>query len=148
MTGPADRDVDALARLNDALAQDILAASDESILAEVKDDGGDVAAIAAATRAVFEQALLASNKALLTAARAALAADRRRSSAVMPIDAATARTRLARLLAQNPDTAQKLTMAARKGKPGDFSDDEVFGLLEDFADLGISLSEDDPGPGR
>ena len=56
MTGPADRDVDALARLNDALAQDILAASDESILAEVKDDGGDVAAIAAATRAVFEQA--------------------------------------------------------------------------------------------
>jgi hypothetical protein len=39
-------------------------------------------------------------------------------------------------------------MAARKGKPGDFSDDEVFGLLEDFADLGISLGEDDPGPGR
>jgi hypothetical protein len=142
MTSPADKDEDALARLSQALAEDILAASDESILGEVKDDGGDPAAIAAATRALFEQAAVASNKALLADAKAAVAADRRPSAGVVQLDAAAARRRLARLLAQNPDTAQKLTMAARKGKPGDFSDDEVFGLLEDFEDLGISLPEE------
>src|SRR5271167_2089769 len=102
MTSPADKDEDALARLSQALAQDILAASDESILAEVKDDGGDPAAIAAAARALFEQAAVASNKALLSAAKAAVAADRRPSVGVVQLDAAAARRRLAHLLAQNP----------------------------------------------
>ena len=92
MTSPADKDEDALARLSQALAEDILAASDESILGEVKDDGGDPAAIAAATRALFEQAAVASNKALLADAKAAVAADRRPSAGVVQLDAAAART--------------------------------------------------------
>jgi hypothetical protein len=38
-----------------------------------------------------------------------------------------------------------MTMAARKGKPADLSDEEVFGLLEDFEELGISLREEPDG---
>jgi hypothetical protein len=34
-----------------------------------------------------------------------------------------------------------LTIAARKGQDGALSDDEVYGLLEDFRDAGISLDE-------
>jgi hypothetical protein len=48
---------------------------------------------------------------------------------------------LEHLLARHPDTAGKLTMAARKGKTTALSDDEVYGLLEDFRDIGISLTE-------
>jgi hypothetical protein len=140
-----NRDQEALARLNRALVDDILAASDESILAEAKEEGADPAGIVGATRDLFEKAALVSRKTLLAEARAAVAADRRRrSAAVTSLDTAAARRHLQRLLAQHPETAQKLTLAARKGKPGNFSDDEVFGLLEDFEDLGISLPEDDP----
>ena len=40
-----------------ALAEDILNASDQDILAEVKEDGEDPAVIAAEMRAVFDRAL-------------------------------------------------------------------------------------------
>jgi hypothetical protein len=140
-----NRDQEALARLNRALVGDILAASDESILAEVEEEGSDPAAIAGVTRDLFEKAALANRKTLLAEARVAVAADRRRrSAAVLSLEAFAARRHLERLLAQHPETAQKLTLAARKGKARNFSDDEVFGLLEDFEDLGISLPKDDP----
>jgi hypothetical protein len=139
-----NRDQEALARLNRALVADILAASDASILAEAKEEGSDPTAIAGATRDLFEKVALASRKTLLAEARAAVAADRRRrSAAVLSLDAVAARRHLQRLLAQHPEAAQKLTLAARKGHADDFSDDEVFGLLEDFEDLGISLRKDD-----
>jgi hypothetical protein len=143
MNDSADKEINGLARLKKALIDDILDASDESILAEARQDGHDPVALAAATRALFEKAALASNKALLAAAKAAVAADRRRTATVVPLDPAAARQRLARLVAQQPEAA--MTMAARKGKPADLSDEEVFGLLEDFEELGISLREEPDG---
>jgi hypothetical protein len=143
------RNHEALARLNRALVDDILTASDESILVEAREEGADPAAMAAAARELFEKAVLASRKTLLADARASAAADRRRrADAVYPRDATAARRRLQRLLVQHPETAQKLTLAARKGRAGDFSDDEIFGLLEDFEDLGIPLPEDDLSGGQ
>lgn len=48
----------ALDRLEDALVEDILNASDEDILAEIREDGGeDPAAIAAEVQAIFAAAL-------------------------------------------------------------------------------------------
>jgi len=47
----------ALERLEDALVEDILNASDEDILEEIQEDGGDPDAIAAEVRAIFEAAL-------------------------------------------------------------------------------------------
>jgi hypothetical protein len=143
MTDPADKEISELGRLKKALIDDILHASDESILAEARQDGHDPAALAAAIRALFEKAALASNKALLAAAKAAVATDRRHSATAVPLDPAAARQRLARLVAQQPQAA--MTMAARKGNAGDLSDEEVFGLLEDFEELGISLREEPDG---
>jgi hypothetical protein len=42
---------------------------------------------------------------------------------------------LARELRDAPETSTKLTLAARKGQ--DLSDADVFGMLEDLADLGL-----------
>jgi hypothetical protein len=138
MTGTNGKDSSALTRLNEALIEDILAASDEAIIAEVRQDGADPQVLAAVTRALFERAVASTKKAALAAARAAVAADRRRRPIVVPSDPAEARRRWELVVSQHPDTAGKLTMAARKGKSGDFSDEEIRGLLEDFDDLGLS----------
>ncbi len=60
MTAADDRT--ALERLNDASVEDILATSDETILAEVRQDGQDPERIAAVTRELFEKAILHTNK--------------------------------------------------------------------------------------
>jgi hypothetical protein len=141
MTG-RDKDREALERLENALIEDILAASDDAILAEAKEDGADPEAIAAAARALFETTVATKRKARLAAAKAAVAADRRRpAGTLVPSNPTYARRLLEHLLARHPDTAGKLTMAARKGKTTALSDDEVYGLLEDFRDIGISLTE-------
>lgn len=132
----------ALARLRAALIEDILTASDESILAEAKQDGHDPEVVARDMRALFEETVAAGNKAALAAAKAAVAADHRRSATIIPLDPALARRRLARLFVQHPQEAKSLTMAARKGSSGDFSDEEVQGLLEDFEELGLSVPEE------
>jgi len=41
-------------------------------------------------------------------------------------------------MARDPETAQKLTLAARKGDSASaFSDEEVRGMLEDLQELGV-----------
>jgi hypothetical protein len=137
-----DKDRAALERLKSALVEDILAAPDHEILAEAQEDGSDPEAVAAAVRALFEKTVAAGKKARLAAVQAAVAADRRRHLASVPSDPAEARRRLNRLLARHPETAGRLTLAARKGQSGDLSDDEVRGLLEDFQDLGLSPGEE------
>jgi hypothetical protein len=49
----------ALQRLTDFMIEDILAASDEEIVAEAIEDGWDLEAIAAADRGLFEKVLAA-----------------------------------------------------------------------------------------
>jgi hypothetical protein len=64
MTMPDDKPrKEPLDRLEDALVEDILAASDEDILAEAKQDGVDPIAAAAAARALFEKAVELTGKA-------------------------------------------------------------------------------------
>jgi hypothetical protein len=136
MTETGNSDREALDRLGDALVEDILGASDEAILAETKQDGEDPEAVAVDMRALFEKVVAARGKARMAAAKAAVAAHRQRSAAVIPLNPAAARRLLDRAMARDPETASKLTMAARKGKAGELSDDEVRGLLEDFQELG------------
>jgi hypothetical protein len=142
-----NRDHEGLERLRDVLVEDIIAASADSLLAETMQDGGDPEAIAASMRALFEKTVAASGKGRMAAAKAAVAADRRQSAAVIPLNAAVARRLLERVLAHDPETASKLTMAARKGKNGELSDDEVRGLLEDFGELGALRPLDETGEG-
>jgi hypothetical protein len=144
MTGTGNSNREALDRLGDALVEDILAASDEAILAETKQDGEDPEAVADAMRALFEKVVAADGMARMATAKAAVAADRRRSAAVIPLNPEAARRLLNRALARDPEVASKLTMAARKGKAGDLSDDEVRSLLEDFHELGALPAPDEP----
>jgi hypothetical protein len=141
MTAPEDKDREALERLDDALVEDIIAASDKDILVEAKQDGIDPETLADSLRTMFENIVIAKRKERLLAAKAEVAADHRRSVTAVSSNPIEARQLLERLLARHPETAGKLTMAARKGKAETLSDDEVYGLLEDFRDVGISLTE-------
>jgi hypothetical protein len=93
---------------------------------------------------LFEQTASEQGKERLAAAREAVAADRRRPAAVVRLPPADARDRLQRLIEADPETARKLTAAARKGDR--LSDDDVLSMLEDFEELGVTLPNDTEDP--
>lgn len=135
---------DALRRLADALAEDVLSAPDSEILEEAAEIHGDPAKLAADMLKLFEQTMSEQGKERLAAAREAVAADRRRPAAVIRLSPAEARRRLQQLIAADPETARKLTVAARKGEG--LSDDDVQSMLEDFEELGVTLPGDTEDP--
>jgi uncharacterized membrane-anchored protein YjiN (DUF445 family) len=140
MTAEKRSDRTALDRLVDALVNDILNASDQELLEEVRNDQGDPAAIAATTRALFEESAVTTAKSLLAAAKAAVAADRRRLGSVAKTDMTEASRCLQDLLASDPETRGKLTLAARKGKG--LSEEDMRGMLEDLEELGVIRKAD------
>jgi hypothetical protein len=135
---------EALDRVAEKLAEDVLNATEAEILAEAKEDGRDIAAEAASSRAIFAKALAAQGKRRMTTARAAI--DARSGAAAPPprrLSPEQARQLLARALRDAPETSAKLTMAARKGQ--DLSDADVYGMLDDLVDLGLLPSPQDKG---
>lgn len=131
---------EALRRLADALAEDVLSAPDSEILADAAEIYGDTDKLAADMLKLFEQTANEQGKERLAAARAAVAADRGRPATVIRLEPAEARRRLQRLIAADPETARKLTVAARKGEG--LSDNDVQSMLDDFAELGVVLPGD------
>jgi hypothetical protein len=140
MTGNNRKERNALNRLADLFAEDILNTSDEEILAEFKERHGNPVQNAAAMRALFEKTVIAANKSRLNAARLAVAASRRSGGALTAIDIAEARQKLRRILATG-SPGQSLTLAARK--EDELSDADVLGMLEDLSELG-ALPPDEP----
>jgi hypothetical protein len=128
---------DALRRLADALAEDVLSAPESEILEEAAELFGDPAKLAANMLKLFEQTMGEQGKERLAAAREAVAAERRRPAGVFRLPPAEARRLLQQLIAADPETARKLTVAARKGEG--LSDDDVQSMLEDFEELGVTL---------
>lgn len=146
MTGPKNSDRAALDRLADALVEDVLNASDADIVAEAKEDGVDLAAEAAAGRAIFEKARAIKAKGRLAAAKKAVAADRQPGGAqIVKLDPIKARRLLDSVLDKNPGVAGQMTLAARKGVHR--SDEDVQSMLEDLAELGL-VSLDDGKEGQ
>lgn len=144
MSGKKNPEREGLDRLADALIDDILNASDEEILEEFREDGGDPEQHAAEMLALFERSVAIANKRRLAEAKAAAAVDRttaaNRHSAV-PIDIEEARRRL-RAVRNNSNAPEKLTLAARN--ESELSDNDIVGLMEDLFDLGAIL----PGDGN
>lgn len=134
MTARKNREREALERLEDALVNDVLNASDEDIIAEMKEEGIDPEQHAAQMRERFAAVVLQANKQRLLAAREAVAPARSRPFAAPagPVDMAEARRRLRSVMASQP-----LTLAARKEKETEMSDADVLGLLEDLRELGL-----------
>lgn len=139
MTGKQDNRA-ALIHLADALARDVLNASDEEILADAREAGVNVEALARVRRSEFERAAATLARKKLADAKAAVAAQRLPAS-VVRLDPAAARRHLERLLAQDPEVAQKLTLAARKGQA--LSHEDVLGMLADLQELGFQTDADD-----
>lgn len=140
MTGDKKKEREALDRLADALADDILSASDEDILAEADEDHGDYAKLAAEARGLFERAKQEAGKARLAAAKKAVTAVRRQDSIVISIDPAEDRRRYNAIVARDSTLSAKLTMAARKGEGQ--SERDIESAIEDLAELG-ALKDDD-----
>ena len=131
-----------LDRLADALIDDILNASDEEILEEFREDGGDPEQHAAEMLDLFEKSVTIANKRRLAEAKAAVAADRAEAASkrsAVPIDIEEARRRL-RTVGNNPNAPEKLTLAARN--ESELSDADIISLMEDLFELGAEPTDD------
>jgi hypothetical protein len=105
------------------------------VLAEAAEEYGDTKQLAVNMRNLFERTCAEAGKARLAAARAAVDAGRRRVPSRRRLGASAARRLLDRVLTAHPETASKLTYAARKGEG--LSDEDVFSMLEDLEELGV-----------
>jgi hypothetical protein len=145
MSDPTSKAQNALDRLTEKLVEDVFLASDAEILVEAKEEGRDVAQDAVRSRAIFAKAVAAQGKRKMAAARAAL--NTHTAAPTLPPRRLTpeqARATLARALRAAPDAATKLTVAARKDQG--LSDSDVYGILEDLADLGLLPPPDGTDP--
>jgi hypothetical protein len=142
MTDTDKKGREALSRLVDVLVEDVLAASDDEILAEFAEAHADAAKNAADMRTLFEKSVLKANKESLRAAKAGLAASRAAASASKIVSLEKVRQRLRRLLASCPPDV-KLTLAARN--ESELSDADVLGMLQDLEELGIVAPDDEGG---
>jgi hypothetical protein len=142
MTGADKKEREALAHLADVLVEDVLAASDQEILAEFVEMQGDSSKNAEVMRALFEQSVLKTNKSRLRVAQVGLAADKTTSVNTKIVSMANVRDRLRRVLATCPPDV-KLTIAARN--ENELSDADVLGMLQDLEELGIVAPDDESG---
>lgn len=142
MTGTKKERRAALARLADALVEDVLAVPDQELLAEFSDAHGDAAKNAEDMRALFEKSVLKSNKDRFRAAQAGLAASRAHAGPARVVNMQNVRERLRRALASCPSDV-KLTLAARN--EDELSDADVLGMLQDLEELGIVAPDEDGG---
>src|SRR5215207_4171939 len=114
MTEEKNPERNALDRLLDAAIDDILNASDEDILAEYREEGGDPEQLANEMRARFRKTVIIANKGRMTAAKAAAAMDSPHTDKdKTPVDFMKERRRLRSIL-ENPEIIRNLTLAARK----------------------------------
>jgi len=142
MTGADKKGREALARLADVLVDDLLAASDQEIVAEFVEAQGDPAKNAEAMRILFEKSVLKANKNRLHAAQAGLAADQAAQVNLKIVSMTNVRARLKRTLANCPPEV-KVTLAARN--ENELSDADVLGMLQDLEELGIVAPDDENG---
>lgn len=144
MTGKDDKAGRLVDRLADEFVDGILNMSDEEVLAEFREDGGDPERHASEMRSMFENSLLAANKARMNAAKAGVASSRRaaRGLSAPVVDIANARARLRAVIAR-ADRIPGLTLAARK--EDELSDSDVVGMLEELAELGLLDDNHDVG---
>ncbi len=117
-----------LARLADAVMQDILETPDAIIIAEVDREDIEQA------RAILFEIKMNVSKRLLSGAKAQHEAwNATRMRTTTSLDSSTARERFDRIRGGDPEFNQKIMMAARKGRAP--SDADIEGIADDWADL-------------
>lgn len=128
-----------LVSLADALFDDLIAATDEEILNEVAEAGGDGAAISNQMRAGLEETLVQARKERMKAAKAGRQAAQISRVVVDVVDISAARRALKQAFGQ-----EGLSMAARNETESDLTDEEVLRKYSDLVRLGVI----DPGKGK
>lgn len=138
---------DKLVRLIDALVEETLSAPDDEILADFEQSGLSPTDIEAQGIADLEEALARIGRLKLLAARSAVATEPRRKHRPRPRSIPDARKRLAQAFSPKDTAKGRMTLAARLGQ--DMPDEDIEGLIEDAADLGIDIdkTEDSPDSG-
>ena len=131
MSNPKSSQATEMARLEDALLDDLFALSEADVDAELLDRGLDPTAAAERARAAVEEGVKLAGKSTLAAAKANLIAFRR-SQGAAPADTEAKKRALERLKAIDP-TGAEMMVAARKGTK--LSERDEDGLAEDLADL-------------
>lgn len=117
-----------LARLADALMQDILAMPDAEIITEIDRDSIERA------RSILVEVKINVSKQLLNAAKKQHDAWRAAQSLnIVPLDRSTARDQFEKIRRGDPEFNQKITLAARNGEAP--TDSDIDGLIDDWADL-------------
>lgn len=133
-----------LLRLADALFEELLATPDTELLAELEQCGLTVTDVEAQAAADLDAALARIGKAKLLAAQEAVAREPRRSRRSRPTNVASARKRLSQAFSSGDAAKARMTLAARLGQ--DMPDEDIEGLIDDAADLGIDLGETSEDP--
>lgn len=126
-----------LVSLADALFDDLLSTSDEDILKEVLDTGGDPSAIRDRMQDRFQEARAQAGKERMKTARAGREAAKAKATAAIVVEISTARQALQRAFRQDG-----LSMAARNETEGNLTDEEVLRKYNDLVRLGVIDPED------
>jgi hypothetical protein len=138
--GKNDLDHESLTHLADELAEDILGMSDEELEQELNEDGVEIESNADELKSVYEMAVIQRGKSRMVAAKEELAANRASDVRVFNIDPRAALNKLEVLFESDPETFQKITLAARQGEG--VSSDDVVGIVEDLEELGLVTREE------
>lgn len=132
MTDKRNEERRKLVSLADALFDDLIAASDEDILNEVAESGGDGVAISDQMRARFEKTVVQARKERMKAAQAGRKAAQASRATVDVVEISTARRALKQAFKQ-----EGLSMAARNETESDLTDEEVLRKYGDLVRLGV-----------
>jgi hypothetical protein len=133
-----------LLRLADALFEDLMSTPDAELLSELEKFGPSPSDVEAQAAADLDEALARIGREKLAVAQAGVATQPRRTRKPRSDNVARARRRLAQAFSPKDATKGRMTLAARLGQ--DMPDEDIEGLIEDAADLGIDIDETEDSP--
>ncbi len=143
MTGRKNEPRDELARLTESLVEDILETSDDEVLAEAAEDFDDVDAVVDHAKELIEGAIVEAGKRRMRRAKEAVGDRHQRGEPnVIHLPDEKKREILRRLAAQQPQSIEKITQAARK--EGELTGNDLDAMLEALFQLGAIDDQGNP----
>jgi hypothetical protein len=130
-----------LDRIEDALIESILGASEAELREEMAERGEDPDKCLLRIEHIMAGAKVASGKRRMERAKSELQEWRTGKAKTLKFDREGARARFEKMRNRDPELASKMLLAARKG--GGLSENDVEGLIEDLAKL--EWLDDEPG---
>lgn len=132
MTDNRNNERRSLISLADALFDDLIAVSDEELLQEVLESGGDIEAINNHMQSLCNEAILQTRKDRMKAAQAGREAAKIANTISDVVDLSVARRAL-----QESFQHEDLSMAARNETADELTDEEVLRKYNDLIHLGV-----------